>query len=142
MTNPVAARLSVSLGTDALEDGLDAGPGSRGAARHEGGAVPRTILPSTHSTPDKQETLLCQSLAATLEANQTKKNGNSLRVGRKKIPHTVDVGFPIQTQLGFLIRLCTVRHTGHVTYTSVWNWLWNWLCTCISNWLYLCVQVL
>ena len=86
VANPVAARLSVNLGTDALEDGLDAGPGSRGAARHEGGAVPRTVLPSTHSTPDKQETLLCQSLAATLEANQTE-HGSSLREGRKKI-HT------------------------------------------------------
>ena len=104
VANPVAARLSVSLGTDALEDGLDAGPGGRGAARHEGGAVPCTILPSTHSTPDKQETLLCQSLAATLEVNQTK-HRSSLREGRKKNSHTctcknmyIHVRFNLQTR--------------------------------------------
>ena len=64
--HPVTARLSVGLGSDALEYGLDVWPRLGGSARHEGGAVASSVFTPADSTPDEMETFGCQRLAATL----------------------------------------------------------------------------
>ena len=67
LTDPVAARLLPDLGCDALEDGFDVFPRLCVSPRHEGGAIASAVLSPTHSTADKEETLLSKELGTTLQ---------------------------------------------------------------------------
>ena len=67
LADPVAARLLPDLGRDALEDGFDVFPRLCVSPRHEGGTVASAVLSPTHSTADKEETLLSEELGTTLQ---------------------------------------------------------------------------
>ena len=67
LADPVAAWLLSDLGRDALEDGFDVFPCLCVSPRHEGRAVASAVLSPTHSTADKEETLLSKELGTTLQ---------------------------------------------------------------------------
>ena len=57
VTDPLAARLTVALGGDALEDVLDVWPGGLVATRHDRGAVASTLLTTGHTAANEEQAL-------------------------------------------------------------------------------------
>lgn len=66
VTNPLAARLVVALGGDALEDILDVRPGLLVTTGHDGGAVAGTLLTTGDTAADVADALLGQVLGAAV----------------------------------------------------------------------------
>lgn len=66
IANPVAARLTVALGGDALEDILDQRPGGLVASRHQARPIPSSLLATGHTGPDKADALLGEVLCPTV----------------------------------------------------------------------------
>lgn len=66
LTHPITARLSIDLGSNRLEDVLNGWPGIGGSSRHQRRAIPCTILSPTHTTTNKENTFLPESLGTTL----------------------------------------------------------------------------
>ena len=71
-THPVTARFAISFGRDGLKDVLNVRPCISVSTRHEGRSIACSLLPSTHTTADKKNTLLSKGLATTLEKENRK----------------------------------------------------------------------
>lgn len=66
ITDPVAAGLVVALGSDALEDIFDVGPGLLVTTGHERGAVAGTLLTTGDTTADKADALRGELLGSAV----------------------------------------------------------------------------
>jgi hypothetical protein len=72
LTNPVAARLAVGVGSGLLEDLLDVGPGSGRSTGHEGRTVTGTLLTTGNTGTDEEETLGLELLGAAVRVGEVR----------------------------------------------------------------------
>jgi hypothetical protein len=72
VTDPVTARLAVALGSDALEDILDVGPGLLVTTGHEGGTVTGTLLTTGDTRTDETDTLGGEVLSAAVGVGEVR----------------------------------------------------------------------
>lgn len=66
ITDPVAARLAIALGGNALEDVLNVRPGVRVTTGHERGTVAGTLLTTRDTAADEADALLLQVVGAAV----------------------------------------------------------------------------
>ena len=55
------------------------------STRHEGGSIACSLLPSTHTTANKENTLLSKGLATTLEKEKEERRIGKRRMGGKRV---------------------------------------------------------
>ena len=84
-THPVTARFAISFCRDGLKDVLNVRPSISVSTRHEGGSIACSLLPSTHTTADKENTLLSKGLATTLEKEKEERRIGKRRIGGKRV---------------------------------------------------------
>ena len=84
-THPVTARFTISFGRDGLKDVLNVRPCVSMSARHERGSIACSLFSSTHTTADKENTLLGKGLAATLERRERENGREGECIGGAKI---------------------------------------------------------
>ena len=57
------------------------------STRHEGGSIACSLFSSTHTTADKENTLLSKGLAATLEKREREGGRERVRVRREELSY-------------------------------------------------------
>ena len=96
VTNPVTARLAVTLSSNALEDVLDVWPGLLVSTWHEGWAISGTLLTTRDTASDESDSLLGQILCSAVgigEMRVTSINDNITLLytsGKKSLDEIID----------------------------------------------------
>lgn len=94
ISDPVAAGLTVTLSSNALEDVLDVGPGLLVTSGHQRGTITSTLFTSRDAAANEADTLLGQRFAATVgirEVGVTTVNNDVtlLKVRQKRLDESV-----------------------------------------------------
>jgi hypothetical protein len=70
VANPVAARLAVTLGCDALENVFDVWPGLLIPSRHQTWSISGTLFPTGYTGSDESNALLFQVVASSVRVRK------------------------------------------------------------------------